>query len=64
MTSEPMPRLLLKPAEAAEKMGICRANIYAMVKSGEIPHVTIGSRVFIPVRQLEEWIEAHTERTL
>ncbi len=54
-------KLLLKPAEVVEVIGVSRKAIYEMVASGELPSIRIGRRVRIPVNALREWIEQQSE---
>ena len=37
--------------------GLGRTKTYHLIKSGELPSVTIGRRRFIAVRDLEEYVE-------
>ena len=39
---EPFPKVLLRPIEAAEAVGISRARLYKAISSGEIETVVIG----------------------
>jgi excisionase family DNA binding protein len=50
-------RLLLRPIEAAEAIGIGRSKIYALLASGELPSVRIGGSIRIPLDKLREWID-------
>lgn len=54
-------RLLLRPMEAAEAIGVCRSKMYELLASGEIPSIRIGGRVRasvrVPVDALRAWIE-------
>ena len=52
-------RLLLRPTEAAELLGICRTKTYQLLASGELPSVRIGGSIRVPVDALRQWI---TER--
>ena len=52
-----MDRLLLRPAEAAEAIGIGRSKIYQLLASGELPSIRVGSSVRVPVDALRAWIE-------
>jgi excisionase family DNA binding protein len=56
-----MERVLLKPAEAAEMLGLGRSKTYQMMKAGEIPCVRIGKSVRVPVAGLREWIRTRVE---
>lgn len=50
-------RLLLRPVEAGEAMGVGRSKVYALLASGELPSVRIGSSVRVPVDALRAWID-------
>jgi excisionase family DNA binding protein len=56
MTVPTNEKLLLNAREAAELLGIGPGLVYKMVKRREIPRVTLGNRVLVPRRELEEWI--------
>lgn len=43
-----MERLTYSVAEAADVLGISRASAYNLVRSGEIPSLTLGTRIVIP----------------
>jgi excisionase family DNA binding protein len=51
-----MEKLLLRPVEAAEAIGISRSKIYELLASGELPSVRIGASVRVPVEALRAWI--------
>jgi len=51
-----MDRLLLKPHEAAELLGVGRSKIYALLAAGELPSVRLGHSVRVPVGALKEWV--------
>jgi excisionase family DNA binding protein len=51
-----MERLLLRPVEAAEAIGISRSKIYELLASGDLPSVRIGASVRVPVEALRAWI--------
>jgi excisionase family DNA binding protein len=50
-------RLLYRPIEAAEQLGISRTKLYELIAAGEIPAVVVGKRMRIPVSALREWVE-------
>jgi excisionase family DNA binding protein len=52
-----MERLLLRPDEAAETIGVGRATVYALVKKGELPSVRVGDSVRIPADGLRKWVD-------
>lgn len=51
-----MDRLLLRPNEAAEAIGVGRSKVYELLASGELPSIRIGGSVRVPVDVLREWI--------
>jgi len=52
-----MERMLLKPIEAAELLGIGRTRMYEMLACGEIPSIRIGRSVRVPVGALQRWVD-------
>jgi excisionase family DNA binding protein len=52
-----LDRLLLRPLEAAQMMGIGRSKVYELLARGEIPSVRIDGVIRIPLDKLKEWIE-------
>ncbi len=52
-----IPRVLLKPEEAAESLGICRSTLDKNLHPNGmcIPHFRSGSRVCFSVRALDDW---------
>ena len=52
-------RLLLRPAEAADAIGVSRSQVYALLASGDLPCVRIGTSVLVPIDQLKAWIDQH-----
>jgi excisionase family DNA binding protein len=52
-----MERLLLRPGEVAEVIGVGRSKVYELLAKGELPAVRVGSLVRVPVDQLKEWIQ-------
>ncbi len=58
-----MDKLLLKPMEAAETLGIGRSRMYEMLATGEIPSVRIGRSIRIQVKVLNEWIKEREANT-
>ena len=51
-----MERLLLRPIEAAEAIGVGRSKVYELLASGELPSIRIGASVRVPVDALKEWV--------
>ena len=50
-------RLLLRPAEVAEALGIGRSKVYELIHSGQLPSIRIGGSLRVPIDQLTHWIE-------
>ncbi len=59
-----MDKLLLRPAEAAEAIGIGRSKVYELLASGELPSIRVGSCIRVPVAALREWIDAQETSAL
>jgi excisionase family DNA binding protein len=57
-------RLLLKPEEGFEQIGVGRAKGYQMLMNGELPSIRIGRLRRIPLDALRRWIEERTEAAL
>ena len=55
-----MERLLLRPLEAADSVGIGRSKMYELLANGEIPSVRIGGVIRVPVDRLKQWVEKKT----
>ena len=48
---------LLRVEEAARLLGLGRSKVYELVRSGEIPSITIGRSRRVPVNELRRWTE-------
>ncbi len=61
MTHPAPERLLLKPQEAANALGISLRTLMAWVQAGEVPVVRLGERCLrLPVDGLRAWVAART----
>ncbi len=58
-----MDKLLLKPAEAAEALGVGRSKIYALLAAGELPVVRVGHSVRVPHEALRRWVMERAQET-
>jgi excisionase family DNA binding protein len=56
-----MDKLLVRPAEAAEILGVGRSTLYALVKAGVLPAVRLGRSTRLPVEQLRAWVAAQCD---
>ena len=54
-------RIALRPAEAAQAIGIGRSKVYELIASGELPSIRIGGSVRVPVDALRAWIARQLE---
>lgn len=50
-----MERLLLRPHEAAEVLGVSRSQLYRLVKLRQIPACRVGKSLRLSVPTLQEW---------
>lgn len=55
-------RVTLSIDEAAGMLGISRAHTYDLVRRGVLPRLQLGRRVVIPMKALEEFVDAATDR--
>ena len=49
-------KLLLRPMEAAEAIGVGRSKVYELLATGALPSVRIGASIRVPVDRLRAWI--------
>lgn len=57
-------RLMLRPAEAADAIGVSRAKLYELLARGVIPSVMVGASKRVPVQALNAWIEQQLKETV
>lgn len=50
-------RIILTVEEAADRLGIGRTMVYALVRSGDIESIAIGRLRRIPIDALEKFVE-------
>ena len=53
---EQVPRLLLRPSEAAESLGISERTLWSLTDDGTIPCVRLGRSVRYDVEVLRAWV--------
>lgn len=58
--SEKVEKLLLRPGEAAEMLGVGRSKVYALLAAGELPGVRVGHSVRVPLEELRKWVDEHS----
>lgn len=49
-------RILYRPSEAADAIGVSRARAYELIAAGVIPSIRIGTSIRVPVDALKTWI--------
>jgi prophage regulatory protein len=55
-----MDKLLLRPNEAAEVLGLGRSKTYDLIARGVIPAVRIGKSIRVPIEALRDWVASQT----
>ena len=56
-----MEKLLIRPSEAAEVLGIGRTKIYELIARGEVPSVRVGSVIRVPLEDLRLWVQGKAQ---
>ena len=54
--SQPTERLVMSVPEAAELLGISRESAYKAARAGQLPTVTLGRRLLVPVARLHAFL--------
>ena len=54
--AETPPRLLLTVEEAAERIGICRSNMFKLIRRGDVESVKIGRLRRVTPTALEDFV--------
>ena len=57
-----VPRLALRPKEAAAALGIGERSLWSLTNRGAIPHLRIGKAIIYPVDVLRDWLAKEAER--
>jgi excisionase family DNA binding protein len=57
-----MDKLLLRPAEVADLLGLGRTRVYALIGAKDIPSIKIGASVRVPLESLRDWIARQTAK--
>ena len=50
-------KLTLTVQEAADLIGICKPNMYVLVRAGKVRSVMVGKKILISRQSLVDWIE-------
>ena len=59
-----MEKLLLKPSEVAQLLGIGRSLTYELIARREIPSVRLGRSLRVPAESLQKWIKEKEAKRL
>ncbi len=51
-----MEKLLLRPTEAAEVLGLGRSKVYELLAAGTLPAIRVGGSVRVPAKALRRWV--------
>ena len=57
-----MEKLLLKPSEVTQVLGIGRSLVYELIARKEIPSVRLGRCIRVPAESLQRWIRDQENR--
>jgi excisionase family DNA binding protein len=61
--SKSAERLVMTVPEAAELLGISRESAYKAARAGQLPTVTLGRRLLVPVARLNAFLGVDGQRT-
>ena len=59
-----MDKLLMRPTEVAEILGLGRSKTYQLILEGSIPSIRFGKSVRVPVEALQEWVNNQKQNSL
>ena len=57
-----LTRLLLRPEEGADAIGVSRARFYTLLAEGRIKSMKVGRSRRIPLSEIQHWIASEMER--
>ena len=57
-----MERILLRPSEVAEALGVGRTTAYQLIRSGLLPTIRVGTSVRVPAEALRRWVTEAAEQ--
>ena len=59
-----MEKLLLKPSEVAQVLGIGRSLVYELINRREIPSIRLGRCIRVPSESLQQWLREQESKSL
>ncbi len=57
-----MEKILLKPFEVGQVLGIGRSLVYELIARREIPSVRLGRCLRVPKESLQQWLKEREEQ--
>ena len=51
--------LTVSPERAAQMLDLGRTKVFALLATGELPHMKVGRRTLIPVPALHDFVSRH-----
>lgn len=57
-----LPTAVLDTREAAAYLAVTKATVYALVRSGELPHTRVGQNIRFRLVDLDAYLAARTSR--
>jgi excisionase family DNA binding protein len=51
----------VRPAEAAELLGVCRDTVYVLLRTGRLRSIKVGRARLIPLSAIDEFLSANEE---
>jgi prophage regulatory protein len=57
-----MEKLLLRPSEVVQVLGMGRSLVYELIARKEIPSVRLGRCIRVPAESLQRWIRDQEDR--
>lgn len=64
MTDQFKDRLLVRPDEAAEALGLSRSRIFEMIADETLPSIKIGKSRRIPYDALKQWVADQMDKQI
>ncbi len=56
-----MKKILLRPAEAADVLGVSRTKIYELISRGVVPSMRLDGLIRVPLDRLNDWVDAQMQ---
>ncbi len=59
---DPVPRIALRPAQAAKAMGVSKRLLGTLERAGKVPSVRFGRAVVFPVAALRRFLDEQAQQ--